>query len=69
MMNGQEPPKEAKDPKEPKLPIQAAKEGQTFLQIQKWVDYLPPIKARSVDLPVGDWLVAERVLATLETRI
>jgi hypothetical protein len=55
--------KEKDKEKEPKLAswFLPAKEGQTILQIQKWVDALH--KGRT-DLPVGDWVIAERVLAT-----
>ena len=49
--------------KGPKLPTQPVAVGtQTVLQVQKWVDYLT-LKSRT-ELPVGDWVVAERVVAT-----
>jgi hypothetical protein len=64
-IDAKEPPKEGRDPKEPKLPIQPVKEGlQTVLQIQKWVDYLPKSKGVGAEIPIGDWVVAERVVAT-----
>ena len=47
----------------PKLPTPPVKDGQTTLQIQKWVDYLHP-KNRGLDMAIGDWVVAERVVAT-----
>ena len=47
-------------PKLPVLPVKA--DTQTVLQIQKWVDYLPA-KNRT-ELKLGDWVIAERVVAT-----
>ncbi len=57
-------PKEPKDPsqpKEPKAPVQAIKENQIALQIQKWVETL---KTKREEQPIGDWVIAERVVAT-----
>ncbi len=49
--------------KKTELKLQPVAAGtQTVLQIQKWVDYLQ-LKNRT-ELPVGDWVIAERVVAT-----
>ncbi len=50
------------NPRESAFPIEPVRSNQTVLQIQKWVDYLQ-LKNRT-DLPVGDWVIAERVVAT-----
>ncbi len=46
----------------PKLPLQPVNPAtQTVLQIQKWVDFLT---VKRIDYPIGDWVIAERVVAT-----
>jgi hypothetical protein len=54
-------PSQPKEPKEAKLPVQRVKENQTTLQIQKWMDTL---KTKREEQPIGDWVIAERVVAT-----
>ena len=46
--------------KEPRLPMQLLKDNQTVMQIHRWVDYLHT-KSRT-DLPIGDWVIAERAV-------
>jgi hypothetical protein len=46
----------------PHSPAQLLQENQTVLQIQKWVAYAR--NKRIGDLGVGDWVIAERVVAT-----
>ncbi len=56
-------PKPAAEPgkeKEPKLPSPPLQPNQTALQIHRWVDYLHP--KNRIDLPVGDWVIAERAV-------
>ncbi len=53
------PPKKDDDPKLPLQPVK--KDSQTVLQIHKWVDKL---SIKRVDTPVGDWAIAERVVAS-----
>ncbi len=53
-------PTKEKD-KEPKMPVQSVRSNQTVLQLHRWVEGLPT-KDRN-DLSVGDWVIAERVVA------
>lgn len=60
-------PKEPAEPgkekeKELKLPAPPVQSNQTVLQIHRWVDYLY-LKNR-MELPVGDWVIAERAVVT-----
>ena len=48
--------------KELKLPALPVQSNQTVLQIHRWVDYLHP--KNRIDLPVGDWVIAERAVVT-----
>jgi hypothetical protein len=54
-------PNQPKEPKEAKLPVQPVKENQTVLQIQKWLEVL---KTKREEQPIGEWVIAERVVAT-----
>jgi hypothetical protein len=54
-------PNQPKEPKEAKLPVQPIKENQTVLQIQKWLEVL---KTKREEQPIGEWVIAERVVAT-----
>jgi hypothetical protein len=57
-------PKEPKDPSQPKevkVPVQQVKENQTVLQIEKWLENL---KTKREEVFIGDWVIAERVVAT-----
>ena len=55
--------KNLQGPREPKLPVQQVKAStQTVLQIQKWMDFLP--LKNHAELAIGDWVIAERVVAT-----
>jgi hypothetical protein len=58
-----DPMKDKDKEKEPKLAswFQFPKDGQTVLQIHKWLEALH-LKGRSQQ-PVGDWVIAERVVA------
>ncbi len=49
------------NPRKYAFPIVPVRANQTTLQIQKWLDYM---KMNRVELPVGDWMIAERVVAT-----
>ena len=47
--------------KELKLPYQPVRENQTMLQMHRWLDML---HKNRVDVPVGDWVIAERAVVT-----
>ncbi len=62
-LDARQPRNADRDPKEPKLPVQPVHhDTQTVLQIQKWADYVPG--HNGAELAVGDWVIAERVVAT-----
>jgi hypothetical protein len=64
-----EQPKPAPDAKDkPPPPLYSgdrsySKDSQTVLQIHRWIDYLHSAVNRN-DLPLGEWVIAERVIAT-----
>ncbi len=57
---GPKEPKDPSQPKEVKAPIRPLKENQVALQIQKWVETL---KTKREEEPIGDWVIADRVIA------
>ena len=64
-LDAKEPKDKEKDKdkeKELKLPQPQPKDNQTVIQIHRWVDYLHP--KNRIDLPVGDWVIAERAVVT-----
>ena len=48
--------------KELKLPFMPVRENQTVLQMHRWIDTLHG--RNRIDLPVGDWVIAERAVVT-----